>query len=111
MYYESHELPDELLGTVIWAFAYDTNNSEKTMAHRAKPYKCIVIKQDRWTSVCTPLKKDGTLRKSGIVHSYARKYATTYYHAVTGYDGLVYKQIAKLEKLKRECEVDLISHC
>lgn len=96
------------LNTEIWACAYSTNNTEKSMALRKKPVKGI-IKQDGFYDYFFEYKKDGkTLKKSGAIKHTGRQYADTYEECVELYNTLVDKQITVLQELFDKCMDDYI---
>ena len=109
MIYMSDNVP---LNTVVWACAYSTNDSEKSMALRKKPVQGIVTPTEnnfRWRSKeFTELKKNGELKKSSRVYADSRRYADTYEECVELYNSLVNNQINRLKALIAKCEEDLI---
>ena len=95
----------------LWAYAYSTNNTEKSMGLKMKPYKCVMRESKRsyWsTEECVPLKQNGEQAKSGIVSANSRDYADTYEEAVKGYNDLVYGQIDFLMRLAKRSSDELI---
>lgn len=96
-------------GQSVWACAYSTNNTEKTMALRKKPVLGIIKKDKVWKSgVFYELKRSGELKKSSGVKIDARHYANTEEESKKIYNTLVQEQINKLEELINICKGDLI---
>lgn len=93
-------------GVVVWACAYSTNSTEKSMAKRKKPVRGIVQKNS-WKDLFVEIKKNGEL-KSGSVSVDARDYADTEEECIEMYNKSIMEQIEKLEKLKQDCINDFI---
>ena len=109
MIYMSDNVP---LNTVVWACAYSTNDSEKSMALRKEPVQGKVIQTNRgggWRDKeFFEIKKNGELKKSSRVYADSRRYADTYEECIELYNSLVNNQINRLKALIAKCEEDLI---
>lgn len=89
------------LDTELWACAYDTNNTEKSMATKREPVLGKLINDGEYYGYATfyELKRNGQIKKTGKVASYSRYYADTFEECVELYNSLIDKQIEKLEQL------------
>ncbi|HSQ89790.1 hypothetical protein [Romboutsia sp.] len=87
----------------VWACAYSTNNTEKSMALRKTPVRGIVD-----GGLFYEIGKTGKIKKSGSVSAYARSYADTEEECIEIYNSKVNNQITFLEKLIEECKSNLI---
>lgn len=102
------------LDTELWACAYDTNNTEKSMATKREPVLGKLINDNSvYYGYATfyELKRNGQIKKTGKVASWSRHYADTYEECIELYNSLIDKQIEKLEKLianHKENKLDVI---
>lgn len=103
MRYFSHQAPSD---TDLWAYAYSTNNSEKSMALKKEPV-LGQIKGEGYYRMFHEYKRDGQLKKSSV-KAHSRRYADTEQEAIEGYNKLVNNQIQKLEELIAEYTKDII---
>lgn len=105
MIYNGYDIQrGQLDDKVIWACAYSTNNTEKSMATRRKPVQGI-IKDRKFYE----LNKKGEIKKSSAVSIYAREYTDTEQECIELYNKLAQRQIDFLKKLAEKCEADLIN--
>ena len=102
-------------GDVVWACAYRTNNTEKSMALKQKPIQGIIMiveKQSTWSArkrlSFVPYNANGKPVKSKAVLVDSRTYAKTEREATVIYNRYVQKQIDFLQTLIDECKTDLI---
>lgn len=102
-------------GDIVWACAYTTNNTEKSMALKQKPIQGVIMKLERKGSYYSrkelsfvPYNAKGMPVKSRAVLSCSRTYARTEREAAIIYNQKVQKQIAFLNGLIDECKQDLI---
>lgn len=114
MYYNFKDLPKEYKNTEVelWAFDYATNNTEKSMGLKAKPYKC---KFKTWSSGevkagddCCKVKNNGEIASSGRVRADSRRYALTEQEAIDGYNELVDELVGFLVRMAKVYESDKI---
>lgn len=87
----------------IWACAYSTNNTEKSMALRKKPVKGMVQGE-----LFYEMGKNGKIKKSSPVSDSSRSYADTEEECIEMYNEKVNYQIKTLEGLIEKCREDLI---
>ena len=94
----------------IWACAYSTNGTEKSMALRKKPVLGMVIDEgESWRgSKFYEIGKNGKIKRSSGVWASARTYADTFEECVIEYNARVQYQIDFLEALKERCLGDMI---
>ena len=92
----------------IWACAYCTNNTEKSMYLKKKPVKGKILytgENDSWTNKkiyeFREFKKDGTL-KNTKVNADSRMYADTYEECVELYNSLIDEEIKRAEEVIEE---------
>ena len=97
-------------GQKVFACAYSTNNTEKSMANRKKPVLGIVefpnnCRKDR--GLFYELKKNGEI-KTSCVGICSRHYANTEEESINIYNSFVQKQINMLQALIDSCDLDYI---
>lgn len=90
----------------VWAFAYSTNNTEKSMALKKKPVLGRVVGTG-WGAKFYEYKRNGELKKTCVSAS-ARDYADTEQEAIETYNQHVNFQIGRLQDLINQCVEDLI---
>lgn len=89
-------------GQKVWACAYETSNTEKSLSLKRTPVYGIVRGREFYE-----LKKDGEPKSKGV-YIYSRKYADTKEESIAIYNGLIDNQITFLHSLIRNCEKDRI---
>lgn len=94
-------------GDIVWAYAYSTNSTEKSMALKKEPVKGV-IKNDKNTYYFYEFKKNGELKKSSRVYLSSRSYALTEEDAIKEYNEDVMRQVRFLDDLKERCMKDLV---
>lgn len=95
----------------LWGYAYSVNDTEKSMGLKKPPVLGEIVEIPRKYSydLCfVEYKKNGGLKMSSKVYAQSRRYASTYEEAVREYNDLVQRQIAKLERLIDNHNLDLI---
>lgn len=95
-------------GVMLWAFAYSTNKSEKSLHLKKEPVKGKII-QETYGCKFYEINKKGNVIKSKKVHIWSRTYADTYEEAIAGYNEQINEQIELLRCLMEDCKNDLIS--
>jgi hypothetical protein len=95
------------LNTIVWACAYETNNTEKSMGLKKKPVRGIVICEFGRRYFYEVNKKDEKI-ESKVVKSISRRYADTEEECKEIYNSLVNAQISFLRGLIADCQGDLI---
>ena len=113
MIYTHKTLPEENINSELWAFAYNTNNTEKGMSVIAKPYKCKILNYRKYINEWISFKvakiwRSGKTNNSGRVGECARMYSDNWYEACLGYNKLVDEQINFLQELIKKCEGDKV---
>lgn len=111
-YIKSSDLKE---GDEVWACAYMTNNTEKSMALKQKPVLGVIMEVDRKSSWSTrkrlsfvPYNASGKPIKSKAVLVNSRVYARTEVEAIALYNKAVQRQVDFLQKLMDECKADFI---
>lgn len=102
-------------GDVVWACAYRTNNTEKSMALKQKPIQGIIMNTKKtsryggWSKLSfVPYNAKGKPIMSKAVSISARTYTRTEKDATIIYNRYVQYQIDTLQRLLDECKADLI---
>lgn len=104
------DIQDITEDTIVWGYAYSTNNTEKSMSLICKPVKgMIVVDKSKYhsRSMFHELKKDGTPRSTSV-RGWSRNYTDNEAEAIKEYDILVQKQIDFLFELIGKCAKDRI---
>ena len=113
MFYSFRELPSEykVKGQRLYAFDYATNNTEKSNALKAKPYKCEF---NGWgdggittSDYCYKVKNNGERGKISV-QAGSRHYALSHEEAVEGYNKLVMDTVGFLLRMAKVYESDVI---
>ena len=100
---------DVKLNTLVWACAYSTNDTEKSMALKKKPVLGKLMGTGYGCSTqFYEVNKKGEIKKSGSVYPYSRQYADTAQECIQLYNRLVMNQINFLKNLITDCEGDFI---
>ena len=107
MTYTEYNVPR---GKEIWACAYSTNGTEKSMALKKQPVLGMVIDEENtWKGAkFYEIGKNGKIKKSSGVNVSARVYADTFEECVIEYNARVQYQIDFLEALKKRCLDDML---
>ncbi len=101
-------------GDVVWACAYRTNNTEKSMALKQKPIQGVImknVKSSRYSRnllYFVPYNAKGNPVKSKAVLVDSRTYARTEKESTVIYNRYVQHQIDFLQELLSDCKADLI---
>lgn len=107
MVYNYNNVPRD---TKVWACAYSTNGTEKSMALSKRPVLGIVVgDKNHWTGAkFYEIGRNGEIKKSSRVWASARVYADTFEECAREYNSRVKHQIDFLESLKQKCLSDMI---
>ncbi len=95
------------INKIVWACAYQTNNTEKSMGLKKKPVRGIVTCEFGRRYFYEVNKKDEKI-ESKVVKSISRRYADTEEECKEIYNSLINAQISFLFALIADCQEDFI---
>lgn len=96
-------------GQQVWACAYTTNNTEKSMAYKCKPVLGIIdLKSGFNSGTFYELGSRGKIKKSSGVSLFARHFSNTEEESIELYNNLIKAQINFAKKLVEKHKSNLI---
>lgn len=90
----------------VWACAYSTNNTEKSMGFKCPPTRGVISKS--YNYYFTPYNKSGEPVKSKEVKIGSRHYFDNEQECKEFYNSLIQEQVDKLETLLSKCKEDFV---